>query len=139
MAALRPGNGKVTDMEMQGIDGMMHPVPPVDNSLAYGLLRGKVPITGELKDGDGAREVDGSMYWNTKVPNVTDNGNLNVNVFLHARDREIRTASGEMRLGCDQVRRLLEKDPDAEADLLCDAVEMAREKGYGEYDLQCDR
>ena len=139
MAALRPGNGKVTDMEMQGIDGMMHPVPPVDNSLACGLLRGKVPITGEFKDGDGAREVDGSMYWSAKAPNAADDGKLDVAVFLHARDRGIGTASGKMRLGCDQVRRLLENDPGAEAELLCDAVKMVRERGYGEYDLQCDR
>ena len=126
-------------MEVWDSNGMLQVVPPADNSLSYGVIRGDVPIAGKFNDGDSSREVDGSMYWNTKVPELADDGKLEVIVFLHARDREIQTAIGEMRIGCETVRLLFGRDPDAEAELLSNAVEMALEKGYGEYAVRCAR
>ena len=124
-------------MEPQEI---MDPQPSADMSLAFGVLRGDVPFSGQCRVKGALRDVTGKMYWSAQVPTPNEGASgLDVAVYLHARDHEIDTAACEMRLECGEVRSLLAGSADAEASLLAAAMTNARTLGQGEFDVRIAR
>ena len=136
-APLWPRREGKTDMEAQEV---MDPQPSADMSLAFGVLRGAVPFSGQCRVNGAFRDVTGKMYWSTQVP-APDEGTsgLDVAVYLHARDHEVDTAACEIRLECGEVRSLLAGCADTEASLLAAAMENARARGQGEFDVRIAR
>lgn len=88
-----------------------------DRSMAYGFIDGDVPIAGEVLDANGAREVTGSLHWQTMLPDSNPaEGKLDVALFLFVDDDDVRTPMGNMRLESGLVSRLKSDNAAAKAD-----------------------